>query len=397
MAAELMAHPAGTVTGVFRTSAAREGAYRSLRSDKVEEEELELTRNLACAFRMAALGQVCLVAIDKTSVQLSDRTGERDYGSVGSRANKARGVQVITAIALDEEGAPLGVLRQVRWARSETPSPPRREGHARRKRVHDPRPAEERESWRWVNVLEDLEEIVEEHAPLVQPWIQIDAEGDFWGIHRLAAESRCYSTIRMNVSHAIREGKEKPRRPMRDWLRGRKVRYRDEVVIPAHDGRPARLAKLNIRYAKAELSLPTEDGQMWVPKWFVFVDEPRAPSSDEKISWVLATTYPVESDDDARRVIEGYTQRWRSEDFHRVWMSGGVDIESSQLHSMKTFGRWAILTSSVAIRTEYIKHYSREYPNAPATDVYSRLEIDEMIRWRRENMPKAKHPYDPGG
>lgn len=398
MAARLLEQPAGTVSKVFGVDAEREGAYRFLRNDKVDADQLDLARNVACARRMEACGGVSLVAVDKTSLQLSDRTRTRDFGSVGARASEARGVQVITALALDEEGAPLGILKQEIWSRSEEPSPPRRAGHAKRKRVHDTRPPEERESWIWVTILQGLYALAREHAPNVQPWFQIDREGDFWGVHLFAAESGCLSTLRMNRSHAVRDNEDDERsHDMMEWLQRSKVRVWTEMTIPAHDGRPERRARLSIRYRQGMLAIPVPGGRQWVPKWFVYVDEPWPPSPSQKIRWVLATTSPVESDVDATMVIENYTRRWRIEDFHRVWQSGGCNIADSQLQSFATFRIWAILTSSMAARAEHIKHYSREYPDAPATLIFSQEELDTMIEWRHENVPKKKPPYSSGG
>lgn len=395
MAAAVLERPAGTVTGVFGPGAEREGAYRFLENDRNEPTQMEHARDVACARRAAECGGIIVVPVDKTSVQLSDRTGTRDFGSVGTRRSGARGVQVVTALPLDLEGAPLGIAFQKRWARSETPSPRRKEGHPSRRRERDRRPPEERESFAWIEVLLAAEAVLAEHAPGALPWFQGDRETDFWGVHLFAAKSAALMTVRMNKQHRVRDERDRVW-PLMQWLRHRRIQYSMRHVIPAHDGRPQREASLRVRFGQAELALETPEGLQWVPLSFVQVDEARSRTPTERISWILGTTFQVDTAKDAIQVIENYERRWRIESFHRTWKTGSCDIESSQLQSMAAFERWAIVTSSMAARAEAIKHYSRAEPEAPATVLFSRDEIDTMIRWRHAKMVKKKPPYVPG-
>lgn len=395
MMVRLEANPGGSVAQVYPKGREREGAYRWLESPYVCIEVLERTRDIACMRRMEALGGTFVVPVDKTSIQQSDRTGERNFGSVGNRRLGSRGVQVITGLALDDEGAPLGVAHQMLWARSETPSPPRRSGHKSRKRVRDWRPPEERESMRWVEVLAEVHALAQEHAPSARLWFQLDREGDFWGVHKLAAELGLWATVRMNKSHVVRDA-EGTQGALMPWLKTQRIEHWIDLTLPAHDGRPQRVARLSVRFAKAQLRLPVAGEFRWVTKSFVYVDEPHRPAAENRIQWLLSTTRPVHDITDAVEVIDHYKRRWRIEDFHRTWKSGCCDIEAAQLQSLSVFHRWAILTSSMAARAEYIKHYSRQEPDAPATVVYTREEIDTIITWQRIEAPKARLQFSPG-
>jgi hypothetical protein len=395
MASKLEGHPGGSVARVFPKGAEREGAYRLLESTFVQIEELERARDVACMERMRRLGGTFLVPVDKTSIQLSDRIGVRDFGSVGNRRLGSRGVQVLTGLALDAEGAPLGVAHQMLWPRSETPSPRRRPGHHSRKRERDRRPAEERESSRWPAVLAEIHALAQTHAPTIALWFQLDREGDFWGVHKWLAENGVWATVRMIEPHVIRDARDREA-PLMTWLKMQPIDHWIDLTLPAHDGVAQRTARLSVRFGAAQLRLTIGKRYEWVHKSFVFVDEPSRPRAGNRIRWLLGTTRPVVGIDDAVAVIEGYKRRWRIEDFHRTWKSGCCDIESSQLQSLRVFHRWSILTSSMAARAEHIKHYSREYPDAPATVIYTQEEVDTMIDWRLENAPKAIMPYKPG-
>ncbi len=395
MASRLEASPGGPVAKVYPEGKEREGAYRLLESPYVRVEELERARDVACMRRMQALGGTFAVPVDKTSIQLSDREGERNFGSVGNRRHGSRGVQVITGLALDAAGAPLGVAHQVLWARSETPSPARVAGHKSRKRKRDRRSPDERESMRWVDVLAQIHELAQEHAPRAQLWFQLDREGDFWGVHKLVAELGVWATVRMTKSHVVRDADENKEKLM-VWIKAQPISHWIDLNLPAHDGQPKRVARLSVRFAEAQLRLPIAGEYRWVSKTFVYVDEPYRARATDRIQWLLSTTRPVLTVDDAVAVIDNYKRRWRIEDFHRAWKSGSCDIESSQLQSLSVFHRWAILTSSMAARAEHIKHYSREFPDSPATLLFTQEEIDAVVTFRRIETPKARIQYNVG-
>lgn len=395
MAARLEEQPAGTVTGVYPKGAEREGAYRLLENRRIEAEALERARNLGCAARMEELGGLFLVPVDKTSIQLSDREGVRNFGSVGNRRYKKRGVQVITALSLDAQGAPLGVLHQEMWARGETRSPPRRPGHKSRKRERDRRPPKERESMRWVEGMRAAHAVAQQHAPSARLWFLLDREGDFWGVHQLVDELGVQATVRMNRSHVVRDA-DKRKAPLMRWIKEQPIEFWIDLTLPAHDGKPQRVARLSVRWGQAWLRLPIPGGTRWVARSFVYVDEPHRARAENRIQWLLGTTGLVGNLKHALQVVDAYKRRWRIEDFHRAWKSGCCDIESSQLQSLDAFRRWSILTSSMAARAEHIKHYSREHPDAPATLVYTQEEVDAMLQWRLTETPKARTPYKLG-
>ena len=56
----------------------------------------------------------------------------------------------------------------------------------------------------------------------------------------------------------------------------------------------------------------------------IHVREKRPPQGVERIEWLLLTTAPVESFEQALIVVNGYTQRWRVEDFHRRLLAAYV-------------------------------------------------------------------------
>jgi hypothetical protein len=124
MAEQAATTPAGRVTEVFKSSATREGAFRLLESTAVPSERVAEALFEATGRRIEG-GELVYVAIDGSSLTLSDRSKRRELGRVGKRW-PTRGLHVMTALALDNGGTAMGVLDQQWWAQPETPKRDRR-------------------------------------------------------------------------------------------------------------------------------------------------------------------------------------------------------------------------------------------------------------------------------
>ena len=103
------------------------------------------------------------------------------------------------------------------------------------------------------------------------------------------------------------------------------------------------------------------------------------PRGVERIEWFLLSTAPISSLQDALQAAQGYTLRWRVEEFHRTWKTGACNIETSQLRSRANFQRWATLMAIVATRIERLKFLARNQPTEPAQEHLSQDEIDAAI------------------
>jgi hypothetical protein len=123
----------------------------------------------------------------------------------------------------------------------------------------------------------------------------------------------------------------------------------------------------------------------------VLAREVDPPKGQDAIEWLLLTTYEVTTVADAQLVIHGYAQRWRIEEFHRMWKSGACRVEDTQLRDRETIIRWASILASVAIRLLRLTYLARAAPDEPASTELAQSEIDAVIVSRR---PKGFHRGD---
>jgi hypothetical protein len=365
--------PSGKVASVFEADRDREGAYDFLESEHVDAEAIVAGMAAATAIRSVGLAFV-FVALDGTSISVSDWAKARDFGRVGSDEKGGRGLKVIDALAIDPDGTPVGLLGLTYWRRSDEPLPEK--GYGRQAR-----PVEEKETRYWIQTARAASAALEEKR--VRGWFQIDREGDGRDLLIALSNTEHWWTVRANVDRSI-ELEDGDVGKLRAELARQDMMATYTVQVPAKAGgrRRARAARMVVRVARVSLRLRDQKTSRitLLPVTAVWArEEGTTPPTEDPLDWLLYTNHPVDSDEDAMLVVYGYSQRWRVEDFHRTWKRGDCDIESTQLRSADAVGRWATILAAVAVRIERLKHLSRHQPTAPATIELDPLELRALL------------------
>jgi hypothetical protein len=380
------------VTGVFSGSAQREAAYRLIENGGIEREALAASAFVAAARRSAKYRHV-VVPIDGSSLNLRDPAGRRGLGPVGTRSLGAQGVLVMSALAISPEGTPLGLLDQHYWTRSQK-SPKR--ATRRRGSKHDKRPREQRESFLWVQSMRRVIDQLSAVAASTTPWFQLDRGADCMAVLMEAADAGLQVTVRAVHDRCLRWPNGRDGRLLPSMLT-QPVLGTYPVDVPKRSSQIERRATMAIRVARMPLVLRISRKKrriLWVT--VVLATERNAPKGQPPLRWMLFTTHSVQDVADAIAVVAAYSRRWRIEDFHKTWKSGACNIESSKLESKETILRWVTIMASVAARIESIKHLARNTPDAPATEQFSRDEIDAAILLYKAGVSKIHVPYVPG-
>lgn len=366
MAAAVASRPGGTVTGTMATLAQREGAYRFLASEHVKNKRISQAVGRSTALACGEHRRV-FVAVDQSDLTFMDRKGIRGLGPDCTKKTTSLGsVQVMSALAMDERGVPIGILDQHWWLRSKEKSPSFKQ---------DKRPPKERESWLWLSTFKAADKRLRKAAVGTTPWYVFDRGADYRLLLRKAIKRKALVTVRAAHNRRIVHGQ-------RDCYLFTTVRRQPvvgtyEFTVPRGANRPSRLATLEVRMLpKIEVKLGDKSGIMSV----VRVREiGYVPKNQERICWTLLTTYDVTDFDSACAVIHSYRFRWRIEEFHKTWKTGACKVERSQLRNYAAITRWATILAAVAARIERLKRLSRESPELDALTELSQEEIDAAI------------------
>ena len=374
MAGGLASGPSGTVTASFAESAAREGAFRWLASADVSAGAV--VDALGRAAFAPARGRV-YCAVDESSMTLTDRVLSRDIGGVGSWRHGVRGLHAMTSLLLDESGTPLGVPGVRFWARTER-------SRNRNSKPHQTMATEVRHG---VELLRDIEARRAAHAPDVRVHYVLDRGFDAWAIFREARDLGIEMTVRSrgdrNLFHAHGE---KPR-SLRPTVARAESLGESFLDVPARGGRRARLAVLDVRAVRVTVALAVGRKRR-EPFEITALLAREVGRADDRLDWLLLTTERVRSLEDAHRVLDGYAMRWRIEELHRAWKSGWCNVERTQLRQRDALCKWATLHLAVAARAIHLTRRARTEPHVPATEEFSRDEIDVTLLYQQK---RTKH------
>jgi hypothetical protein len=371
MGAQAARVPAGKISEVFATDAARQGAYDFLENPKVDAERIVDALAGACVERCREQPYI-FVAVDGTSLNLTERTRSKGFGRIGADSQHGRGLKVIDAIAVNRQGVPQGVCALQWWAR-ESKCP----------KVHCP--VEHKETQRWLDAIHSTCDQFARRGAGVRLWFQLDREGDCWPVLQALADSRQAFTVRSRTNRRIDPSRGK-KLYLRAAVRSQPLLGFDRLQLPTLPQRTGRQALLEIRAACVTLDMRDKrtKKRRLLPVYAVWAREVRtAPHRENPVDWLLLTSEPVVTLQQARQVIFGYTQRWRIEDFHKSWKSGLCNVEDTQLRAKDHVIRWATLLSAVALRIERLKHLSRTEPELPASVELTHHEIQALIHLKR--------------
>lgn len=369
MGAAACARPSGKVAAVFPQDASREGAYDFLESEHIDVSEI-IEGLAGVTARRCAEHAFVFVPVDGTSVSVTDRTGEKGMGSVGTQANGARGLKAIDALAVDPQGTPVGLLGLTWWARQgRAPS----KDHERQTR-----PLQEKETRYWVQTVQAARTALDNAG--ARGWFLIDREGDSRDLLQALEQTAHWWTVRSNCDRNIElEGGDVSK--LRSQLAQQSLSGLYTLPVSGRRGRAPREATMLVRVCPVVLRLRDKKTER-ITRFSVTavwaLEHGTTPAGEDALDWMLFTNRPVETLDDALLVVWGYGQRWRVEEFHRTWKAGDCDIESSQLNSPEALQRWATILAAVAVRIERLKRLARTQPNASATLELSPFELQAL-------------------
>ena len=370
--------PAGTVSAVFDDDAERQGAYDFLENPHIAAAALERGVGEAAARQCSEESRI-FVAVDGSSLTFVDKTGERGLGAVGTYSAGASGLKVITALAISDGGVPIGVLRQVTWRR-----PAKRPTN---RRAAKKRPVAKKETRHWLDAVKDTAERMAATATKTRMTYLVDREGDSAAMLTTLVATEHDFIVRGNWDREV-AAEDGRRWKIKNLFAYRPALGAYDLELSARPGRTARTARIELGAAEIMLTVkdPTTSKLVEMKLTAVSAREiGTAPQGEDPIDWLLLTTLPARSEDEARAIVTGYTYRWRIEEFHRAWKSGRCNIEDSQLRSMEALQKWALVLATIAVRIERLKLISRAEPDAPATAAFSDSEIHAIIILKRRS------------
>lgn len=390
IAARAAENPSGRLSDVFSSSRELDAAYDFVERDQTSVVQLENAVGRATASQCSEQPRV-RVAVDGSSVNLHDGTNAKGFGRIGTDFAGARGLKVISALAMGADGVPIGLLAQSWWARPDAPSRTAKEKRRDRKR----KKPEQKETRYWLQTIELSAERLEATGAL--GWFQLDREADAWPTLLTLSQSGHWFTVRSSWDRLLAvTGRDK--QYLRAHMTATPAMGSYELDVPARPGRQARTAHMVMHGAEVTLLLRDKRRGKHHPLHVRVVwthEQGTTPRGEKPLDWMLLTNAPIDRVDAAREVLLGYAMRWRIEEFHRTWKTGGCNVELTQLRSRNAVIRWATILAVVATRIERLKRLARQEPERLATTELTPVEIEVLLvlkridKKRTESVPDA--------
>lgn len=358
-----LANPTASIPLASGSWAASKATYRFLASKQVAADSIRAAHLDASRSRIQQ-HQTVLVLQDTTELLFSSHPHTRGLGDLDHAGSK--GLKVHSALAATEAGVPLGLVQQVVWARQAQPKAKRPK---RRKR-----PQAERESQRWLTTLAEAQTKIKAPTHLI---VVADREADIYPLFIEPREERTDLVIRATHNRALVGGLK-----LHDAIKSVSWQGSRTITIPGNGSRAARTATVQIGFTTVQL-LPPQDypcpGSAPRPTLqLVVVEEHEPPAGVKPLRWLLWTSLPVTSWDEALRVVQIYEKRWLIERYHFV-LKSGCGIEKLQLETAEGLERALAVCCIAAWRLLWLTTQARETPEVPCTQVFARHEWEALV------------------
>ena len=308
------------------------------------------------------------------------------YGPIGKGGN---GLILHSALAIEpQKGQSIGLLWQKLWNREPKQKPPKEETPtqkkkrlaAARKEARN-RSFEQKESYRWVEALTTVENLVSKHTQVIHAF---DREGDITEVFDKVRQLQ-HTGVIVRAAHNRSLDSESER--LWSKLEGQPISLEQEIELPQTSKRSARKTKLAVRFCPVRLRTPYRfDNRDPLLVYAVYATEVDCPEGETSVEWMLLTTEVVADIQMASTILRWYSYRWRVEEYHKIFKSG-CQVERYRLaaEGMKTL---VSFLSVIAVELLQLTYLHRTLPSASAIEILNPLQL-RILKAKSPKLPKV--------
>jgi len=387
--------PRASFPQIARSDSELEAIYRFLSNSRVRMEAILEPHQEATLARMARHDRVAVVH-DSTQFAFRNDVGER-LGYLPGPGQ--RGIVGHFALAVDEEGVPLGVL----GFEALTPPAPRPRRRGKKHRLYD-RTSLQKLAARWGRLVRTVRDRIDGRTSVIHV---MDREADSYELMHDIAEANESFVIRLRHRDRIARGASDE---IDDWRPVEQVATRghffakrevavstrrhskDQTYKRRYPERDRRVAKLRIEalpvvfkkpgVIRFEPHLPRSINVNIVRVW-----EPSPPPGEEPIEWLLITNEPIGTPRQVEAVVDWYRRRWKIEEYFKA-LKTGCAFERRQLQTRTGLVNTLALLAPIAWQLLALRDQGRKAPTAPARTVLSQQQLQVLSGLSKRPLPR---------
>lgn len=333
------------VAGCNGDTAQIEGTYRWLENNSINHEDVIQAGCLSSARWMDETEGDILAAADTSKLCYSHSLRE-DLGPLSHGPKEGTGMRGLLAHSTVFQsaltGETIGLGDQVYWCRLDS-----EQGKKHKRKQLD---YEQKESFKWEYSISRVAERFVDYLNRII--FLLDRESDIYELLMYLVGNDLRYVVRASWNRKLPESEQ----GLFDKISSSPVLGKVLINVPQKGGRQHRRATLEVRSCTLTLSSPTRDKSL--PPLQLNVVQAKELVAKDPISWTLLTSEPVETFEQVLYVLRCYGLRWKVEDFHKVWKTGGTNVEGLRLQTEGATLRAATVLAFVAVRLSQLRDES---------------------------------------
>lgn len=339
VAGAMAAAPEDSIPDQNPTWVDTKAAYRFLSHENVTPERIQESHRQQVREICASYDETLCIQ-DGSELDYSGHRATRDLGILGN--GYGRGLLQHSALAVTPDGKLVGVLHQEWWRRQPTP-----QGETRRQRQ-----SRSTEAGLWETAIETIGH-VGERTRMIHV---MDRGSDSFQTMDAARRTGVGFLLRAKHDRCVTEDDQLlwsflPRQSIAGY---RDIEIASQPGKGAAPRRPARTARLAIRYAPVTLMPPKNDPRFSkrppIAAWAVYVQEVDPPASvTDPVEWMLLTSERTDDLKNANKRVDWYGHRWIIEELHKVEKTG-CGLELARLRTGEALESLAAIIAVIAVR-----------------------------------------------
>ncbi len=385
IAAAMAGEPAGSIPAQQHSDAGTKAVYRFCENGHVSYEALMQPHLQATREQCRQVPRVLLIQ-DTTEVDYQHHPKTKGLGPIGNGSHQGFLLQSVLALDAASQEV-MGVAHQEPFLRQ--PAPKGETARQVQQRA--------RESQVWERAVQSIGT-----PPEGVQWIHVgDRYSDMFDFLTLCQQQQTQFVVRASHDRRIDllvepEGQAVKRHPHRkkaeqpegyahlwETVEAWPPQAEQPMPIAAEHERKARTARLALSWGRLRLIAPNHQEQKRAPLsiWVIHVWEREAPAGVIPLEWVLLTSVPTTSVEQAWECVGWYRLRWTVEDYHQG-LKTGCRLEQRQVQSYEGLRRLLGFIAPVAVRLLQLRWHARQSPEQPAVQVLPRILV-QLVALKR--------------
>lgn len=338
-----------------------------------------------------------LVTSDTSTLTFPKRKDRKDLGWIADNTNK-EGFHIHPSVFIDAaDGSMQGLgglkIFKDKFARTKAQKEARRQKQKDRQKY----PFEDKQSYKW---FASSAQAIKNSPQAARYTLMADRESDIFELMHLTTNNDWDFIYRNRANRLLFEKMQD--RKLYEALERWTVEHTYLIEMPATKNRTAHTAKLRVKFGTVSIAKPKsvkrDDMPSSINLQVVQVKECKSTvvKGEKPINWVILTSHPVFSVEQAMQIIKWYQWRWTIEELFRALKTKGLNIESSEIETFHGLSNLTTMALLAAVKTMQLVKARDGNTDQKMEDVFSEKEQNCLVLLNKKlkgNTEKSSNPF----